>query len=117
MISLKEGSYFYMDNELIKTENIKNLIYTVRGKQVMLDNDVAELYKYETKFINLTVKRNQKRFPKEFCFQLHQKEFANLRLQFATSSLNNKDTYGGRRTLPYVFTEQRNCYAFRFAKK
>ena len=71
-------------------EDIKNLIYTIRGKQVMLDSDVAELYKYETKFINLTVKRNKKRFPKEFCFQLQQKEFLNLRLQFATSSFQHQ---------------------------
>jgi len=106
-----------MDNELVNIDNVKSLIYTVRGKQIMLDSDVAELYKYETKFINLTVKRNRKRFPKEFCFQLQQKEFANLKLQIATSSLDNKYTYGGRRTLPYVFTEQRNCYAFRVVKK
>lgn len=106
-----------MDNELGITENIKNLIYTIKGKQVMLDSDVAELYKYETKFINLTVKRNAKRFPKEFCFQLEQKEFSNLKLQIATSSLSKKDTYGGRRTLPYVFTEQRNCYAVWFVEK
>ena len=88
-----------MDNELIRVDNkdIKNLIYTIRNKQVMLDSDVVKLYNYETKFINLTVKRNKKRFPKEFCFQLQQKEFVNLRLQIATSSLDNKDSYGGRR--------------------
>jgi len=96
-----------MENEILKisNEDIKSLIYTIRGKQVMLDSDVAKLYNYETKFINLAVKRNIKRFPKEFCFQLQQKDFANLRLQFATSSLQS-ESYGGRRTLPYVFTEQ-----------
>ena len=88
-----------------ETENIKNLIYTIRGKQVMLDSDVAMLYHYETKYINLAVRRNKERFPENFCFQLTENETENLRLQFATSSLE-KENYGGRRTLPYVFTEQ-----------
>ena len=87
------------------TENIKNLIYTIRGKQVMLDSDVAMLYHYETKKINQTVKRNIERFPKKFCFQLTEDEMENLRSQFVTSSLK-KENYGGRRYLPYVFTEQ-----------
>lgn len=85
--------------------NIKDLIYTIRGKQVMLDSDVAMLYHYETKYINLAVRRNKERFPENFCFQLTNIEAENLRLQFATSSLT-KENYGGRRTLPYVFTEQ-----------
>jgi len=85
--------------------NIKNLIYNIRGKQVMLDSDVAMLYHYETKYINLAVRRNKERFPENFCFQLNETELANLRLQFATSSLE-KEKYGGRRYLPYVFTEQ-----------
>ena len=72
-------------------ENIKNLIYTIREKQVMLDSDVAILYHYETKRINETVRRNKERFPINFCFQLTEDETEN---------------YGGRRTLPYVFTEQ-----------
>ena len=88
-----------------QVEDIKNLIYTVRGKQVMLDSDVAMLYHYETKYINLAVRRNKERFPENFCFQLTENETENLRLQFATSSLE-KENYGGRRTLPYVFTEQ-----------
>ena len=88
-----------------ETENIKNLIYTIRGKQVMLDSDVAMLYHYETKYINLAVRRNKERFPENFCFQLTENETENLRLQFATSSLE-KENYGGRRTSPYVFTEQ-----------
>lgn len=74
-----------------KTENIKNLIYTVRGKKVMLDSDVAMLYHYSTKRVNETVKRNKERFPENFCFQLTE---------------NETENYGGRRTLPYVFTEQ-----------
>jgi len=86
-------------------ENIKNLIYSIRGKQVMLDSDVAMLYHYTTKRINETVKRNTERFPENFCFKLTQNELENLRSQTATSSLA-KENYGGRRTLPYVFTEQ-----------
>ncbi len=95
-----------MDNELISTNNneIKKLIYVIRGKQVMLDSDVARLYQYPTKRINEIVRRNIARFPTEFCFQLSDNEFLNLRSQFATSSLENK--YGGRRYMPYVFTEQ-----------
>ena len=85
--------------------NIKNLIYTIRGKQVMLDKDVAMLYHYETKKINQTVKRNIDRFPEKFCFQLNENEVENLRSQFVTSSLE-KENYGGRRYLPYAFTEQ-----------
>ena len=71
-------------------ENIKNLIYTIRGKQVMLDSDVAKLYNCETKYVNRVVKRNIERFPEEFCFQLEQKEFQNLRCQFVTSKENEK---------------------------
>ena len=95
------------ESDVIKceTENIKNLIYTIRGKQVMLDSDVAMLYHYPTKRINETVRRNIERFPSNFCFQLSEKEVENLRSQIATSSLE-KENYGGRRTLPYVFTEQ-----------
>lgn len=87
------------------SEDIKDLIYTVRGKQVMLDSDVAKLYNCETKYVNRVVKRNIERFPEEFCFQLEQEEFQNLRCQFVTSSLK-KQNYGGRRYMPYVFTEQ-----------
>ena len=84
---------------------IKNLIYVIRGQQVMLDSDLAELYQVETKALNRAVKRNISRFPDDFCFQLSEAEFENLRCQFGTSSLEN-DNYGGRRYLPYVFTEQ-----------
>lgn len=87
-------------------ENIRNLIYTIRGKQVMLDSDVAKLYEYKTKVLNLTVKRNMERFPKEFCFQLTESEFDTLRFQFETSNKMNINLRGGRRYLPYVFTEQ-----------
>ncbi len=88
-----------------ETDNIKDLIYCIRGKQVMLDSDVAMLYHYTTKRINETVRRNKERFPENFCFQLTENELENLRSQIATSSLE-KENYGGRRYLPYVFTEQ-----------
>ena len=93
------------DVEKYETEKIKNLIYTIRGKQVMLDNDVAMLYHYPTKRIDEAVRRNIERFPENFCFKLTEIEVVNLRSQFATSSLE-KENYGGRRYLPYVFTEQ-----------
>ncbi len=81
--------------------NIKKLIYTIRGKQVMLDSDVARLYHYETRRINEAVKRNIERFPIEFCFQLNNNEYEFLKSQFATSKIR-----GGKHKLPYVFTEK-----------
>ena len=85
---------------------IENLIYEVRGKQVMLDSDLARLYECAngTKTINLAVKRHINRFPERFMFQLSDEEYKNLRFQFETSSLEND--YGGRRYNPYAFTEQ-----------
>ena len=77
------------------TDSIKNLIHIIRGKQVILDSDIAVLYEVETKRVNESVKRNMKRFPEEFCFQLSEKEADNLRSQFATSSLK-QNNYGGR---------------------
>ena len=71
-------------------KDIKSLIYTIRGKQVMLDSDVAMLYHYDTKNINKAMKRNIERFPEDFCFKLTESELINLRLQIATSSLNEK---------------------------
>ena len=79
------------DVEKYETDNIKNLIYTIRGKQVMLDSDVAMLYHYETKNINKAMKRNIERFPEDFCFQLTEKEVENLRFQFGTSSLEKEN--------------------------
>lgn len=87
--------------ELIKIdENIKNKIYVIRGKQVMLDSDLAELYecKNGTKAINLAVKRNIDRFPSDFYFQITETEYKDLQFQIETA--NNKS-----RVLPYVFTE------------
>jgi len=90
-------------NEVIEKEQIENLIYEIRGKQVMLDSDLARLFGYETKNLNRQVQRNIERFPENYCFQLTEKEYRDLRCQNVTSSLNSN--YGGRRYMPYVFTE------------
>ncbi len=90
-------------NQLVEDETImiKNLIYEIRGKQVMLDRDLARLYRCAngTKTINLAVKRHIRRFPERFMFQLTEEEYENLRFQFETA--NNMS-----RSLPYAFTEQ-----------
>ncbi len=93
-----------MKENSLSNENIKNLIYTIRGKQVMLDSDVAMLYNYETKKINQTINRNKERFPEEFCFKLTERELEIVWSQIVTTSKNIK--YKGRKYLPYVFTEQ-----------
>lgn len=87
-------------------EKIENLIHYVRGEQVMIDSDLALLYNVETKRLNESVKRNAKRFPESFCFQLTEDEYVDLRSQFATSNTENASSKGGRRYLPYAFTEQ-----------
>lgn len=89
-----------------ETENIKNLIYNIRGKQVMLDSDVAILYHYPTKRINETVNRNKKRFPEDFCFQLTELDIKNMRSQIATASKNFENKFRNKKHLPYAFTEQ-----------
>ena len=94
-----------VNEEKYEVDNIKNLICNIRGKQVILDSDIANLYEVETKRLNEAVKRNIRRFPEEFCFQLNEEEVDNLRSQIATSSLK-RNSYGGRRYLPYAFTEQ-----------
>ena len=81
---------------------IKNLIYEIRGNKVMLDSDLADLYEVPTFRLNEAVKRKRARFPQNFMFQLTKKEYDFLISQFAIS----KTGRGGRRTLPYVFTEQ-----------
>ncbi|MBQ6285914.1 MAG: ORF6N domain-containing protein, partial [Bacilli bacterium] len=83
---------------------IKNKIYEIRGQQVMLDSDLAKLYQVETKVFLQAVKRNIKRFPDNFMFQLTNVEYNYLRSQIVTS--NSKINHGGRRYMPYVFTEQ-----------
>jgi hypothetical protein len=77
------------------------MIYEIRGHKVMLDSDLAMLYGIEAKRLNEAVKRNLNRFPEDFMFQITPNEFACLRSQFATSNT----TRGGRRYMPYVFTE------------
>lgn len=82
--------------------SIENKIYELRGIAIMLDQDLAVLFQVETKILNKSVKRNIERFPTHFMFQLTNEEWNNLRFQIGTSS----ETYGGRRFLPYAFTEQ-----------
>ena len=91
------------DNKIVNADKLQGLIYTIRGVQVMYDNDLAELYGVEIKRLNEQVKRNRERFPEEFMFQLTDEEFAFLRSQNATL-----ETGRGRhrKYLPYVFTEQ-----------
>lgn len=88
--------------ELIPAPAIEKRIFVIRDRQVMLDEDLAELYGVETRVLIQQVKRNLKRFPDDFMFQLTKAEAEILRSQFATSS----DGWGGRRYTPYVFTEQ-----------
>lgn len=78
---------------------IQNRIYEIRGLKVMLDYDLAELYEVETRVLNQAVKRNMKRFPIDFMFQLNEEESEILKSQFVTSS------WGGTRKLPFAFTE------------
>ena len=79
---------------------IQNKIYEIRGRKVMLDVDLAEMYQVETKRLKEQVRRNIERFPDDFMFELTRQEWENLRSQIATSS------WGGTRYLPFVFTEQ-----------
>jgi hypothetical protein len=85
----------------IPAEIIERKIYLIRGHKVMLDSDLAELYDVETKNLNKAVKRNLERFPEDFMFELTAKEAESLRFQIGTSNVGR----GGRRSLPYVFTE------------
>ena len=102
-------------NEL--TISMHHKIYTLRGKQIMLDNDLAELYEVSTKRLNEQVKRNLERFPDDFMFQLSETEYEKLMSQFATSSINKDDSLRSqnatlenrrgqhRKYRPYAFTE------------
>ena len=101
---------------IASVEQIESQIFLIRGQKVMLDADLAELYGVETKRFNEQVRRNSERFPEDFMFQLTAEEYANLRSQFDTSSLRsqiatsnnsvgNPAGRGGRRHLPYAFTE------------
>lgn len=96
-------------NDLVEITrpSIEKRIYVIRDKQVMLDSDLAVLYQVETGALNRAVKRNISRFPEDFRFQLTNEEYQNLRCQTGiSSSAQGENNYGGRRTLPYVFTEQ-----------
>lgn len=90
------------NTDLIPSDKIEKVIYLIRGEKVMLDRDLALLYRVETKVLNRAVKRNLQRFPLDFMFQLTTEEAENLRCQIGTSSWS----HGGRRYLPFVFTEQ-----------
>lgn len=87
-------------NKQICLGNILPSVFIVRGTKAMIDSDLAALYEVETKILNQAVKRNIERFPEDFMFQLSKEEYGILKSQNVTSS------WGGRRTLPYAFSEQ-----------
>ena len=100
---------------ILEENSIRSKIHFIRGQQVMIDRDIAELYGVETKRLNEQVKRNIERFPEEFMFQMNDEEFKNWKSQIVISNLENNPTnlksqfatssWGGKRKLPYVFTE------------
>jgi hypothetical protein len=94
------GKKYMSKTTLATVTNITSTIRTVRGQKVLLDADLAKIYGVETGALNRAVIRNRKRFPADFMFQLTREEFESLRSQFGISS-----SHGGRRFLPYVFTE------------
>jgi len=89
-------------NLIVPEETIQTKILLIRGKKVMLDNDLAKLYGVPTKSLNLAVKRNSPRFPDDFMFRITSEEEKSLRFHFETS----KNSRGGRRYLPYAFTQE-----------
>jgi len=89
-----------MKDKKISRPFIEQKIFLIQGQKVMIDRDLANLYGVSTKALLQAVRRNKKRFPTDFAYQLTEQEFNNLRSQFVTSS------WGGRRYLPYAFTEQ-----------
>ena len=88
-------------NEIVEQEKIEGIIYEIRGVQVMLDSDLANLYQVETKRVNEAVKNNQEKFPERYCFRLNDEECYNLRSNFLSANINEKS-----RSNPRVFTEQ-----------
>ena len=96
------------NTELMTVDNICNRVYVIRGQQVMIDYDLAEIYGYEVKNLNQQVKRNIARFPEDFMFQLTREEVEFVKSQIVISREKNffEGQGGGRRTLPYAFTEQ-----------
>lgn len=112
---LKDNKELVTSCERLSVDNVRSHIYTVRGVEVMIDNELALLYGVETKRLNESVKRNIGRFPERFMFQLTSEELESLRSQFATTNRDgllmsqiatSKNGRGGSRYLPYVFTEQ-----------
>ena len=95
-----------MTNEVVKYEQVKDRIITLRGEPVLLDADVAALYGVETKHVNQAVRNNPEKFPEGYLFKLDNQEFADLRSKKMTSS------WGGTRVLPTAFTE-RGLYMWR----
>lgn len=99
------------NQDIIPIERIENKIYLIRDKKVMLDADLSNLYGVDTKVLNQAVKRNIERFPEDFMFQISEEEYACLRSQIVTSNDESqvnisKSGRGGRRYLPFAFTEQ-----------
>lgn len=108
-IKLEEKKTDGITNDFVEIArpSIEKMIYVIRDKQVMLDSDLVVLYQVETGALNRAVKRNISRYPEDFRFQLTKEEYQNLRCQTGiSSSAQGENNYGGRRTLPYVFTEQ-----------
>lgn len=104
---VERNSDLSISNVEITGHEIRSMIYVVRNQQVMLDNDLAMLYQVETRTLNQAVKRNITRFPERFRFQLTKDEYENLKSQIVMSSSDKESNgYGGRRTLPFAFTEQ-----------
>ena len=97
----KEEVSIEQTTKIMTIENIQNRVYTIRGQQVMLDCDLAEIYGYEVKRLNAQVKNNSSRFPEDFMFQLTKDEMISLRSNFSTTNINPKS-----RSLPHAFTEQ-----------
>lgn len=97
----KKGDIMVEKNELQTVDNIRNRVYVIRGQQVMLDYDLAELYGYEVKRLNEQVKNNKTRFPEDFMFKLTKSEVEYLRSNISTANINPKS-----RALPHAFTEQ-----------
>jgi uncharacterized membrane-anchored protein len=98
-----------MNNIILKNKTkIEDMIYEIRGKQVILASDVAKLYHVETRRINEVIKRNINRFPEEFCFRLTSEEIDILSLKSQFAILNKSNNYRGQhfKYLPYVLTEQ-----------
>ena len=114
LIANRDNQSFEVQNMHLSQQDIENLIYVIRGTQVMLDRDLAMLYGVETKVLNQAVKRNINRFPSDFMFQLEENENDSLRSQIVTSNKNDdslrsqfvtSNKRGGTRYLPYAFTE------------